>query len=142
MCNCAARLLGPRTEQFTLGSIYYYINYGMEVYGNKNLTDAPRDRGLALRSLLQAMQFPVLDCDPMIGDLIHKCWHNKFPNIATLAVATKALLDKRFSGDESQTVQGESDAASLTGNVASKKAFCRELEGHGLFSFLGSHKSC
>lgn len=47
--GCAAGLLGPRTEQFALGSIYYYINYGMEVYGDKNLTDDPYDRGPALR---------------------------------------------------------------------------------------------
>jgi hypothetical protein len=158
---CAAGLLGCRTEQFALGSIYYYINYGMEVYGDKSLTDDPHERGPALMDLLRAMQFPVLDCDPMIGDLIHKCWHNQFPTIASLAVATNTLLNKRCSGEESKTVKeginvklatdrGESDAdgpigmdaGNRAGNIASKKALCRELEERGLFGFLRSKKPC
>lgn len=68
------------------------------------------------------MQFPVLDCDP-IGELIHKCWYNQFPTIASLPVATKALLN---SGEESKAVEedgGESDAGNLTGNGASNKHF-------------------
>ncbi|KAJ5169272.1 uncharacterized protein N7500_002055 [Penicillium coprophilum] len=151
--GCAAGLLGPRTEQFALGSIYYYINYGMEVYGDKRLTDAPHDRGPALRDLLQAMQFPVLDCDPMVDELIRKCWHNQFPTIASLAVATKALLNKRCSGEESKAVKEEvnvtlatdrceSNAGNLTGNGASKEALSRELEEHGLFGFLRSKNPC
>ncbi|KAJ9482556.1 hypothetical protein VN97_g10873 [Penicillium thymicola] len=151
--RAVAGLLGPRTEQFALGSIYYYINYGMEVYGDKTLTDVPRDRGLALRDLLQAMEFPALDCDPMIDELTHKCWHNQFPTVASLAVATNALLNKRSSGEESKAVTeeinvklatdgGESDAGNLTGNSASKRALCRKLEEHGLFGFLRPIKPC
>lgn len=30
--GCGAGLLGPRNEQFALGSVYYFINYGMQVY--------------------------------------------------------------------------------------------------------------
>jgi len=30
--------LGPRTEQFALGSLYYLMNYGFEVYGDRCLT--------------------------------------------------------------------------------------------------------
>ncbi|KAJ5487995.1 hypothetical protein N7530_002295 [Penicillium desertorum] len=71
--GCIGGLLGPRTEQFALGSIYYFINYGMEVYGDKSLTDNSRDRYLALRDLLQAMQLPDLNSDLMIDELIHKC---------------------------------------------------------------------
>jgi hypothetical protein len=133
----------------------------MEVYGDKSLTDDPHERGPALMDLLRAMQFPVLDCDPMLGDLIHKCWHNQFPIIASLAVATNALLNRRYSGEESKTVKeginvklatdgGESDANSptgieagnRTGNVASKKALCRELEERGLFGFLRLKNPC
>jgi hypothetical protein len=97
----------------------------------------------------------------MIGDLIHKCWHNQFPTIASLAVATNALLNKKCSGEESKPVKeginvklatdgGESDANSpismdagnQTGNVATKKALCRELEERGLFGFLRSKNPC
>lgn len=149
----AVGLPGPRTEQFALGSICYYINYGMEVYGDKTLTDVPRDSGPALRDLLQAMEFPALDCDPMIGELIHKCWHNQFPTVASLAVATNALLNKRCSGEESKAVKeeinvklatdgGESDTGNLTGNSASKNALCQKSEENGLFGFLRSNKLC
>ncbi|KAJ6186855.1 hypothetical protein N7519_001763 [Penicillium mononematosum] len=155
--GCIGGLLGPRTEQFALGSIYYFINYGMEVYGFKSLTDNSRDRYLALRDLLQAMQLPDLDSDLMIDELIHKCWHNQFPTIASLAVATKALFTQRCSGEESNAVKegtnikqaidgGESDgnspigktAGNLTGCGASEKEFCQDLEKHGLFDFLRS----
>lgn len=102
--DCTAGLLGPRTEQFVLGSIYYYINYGMEVYGDKKLSASPRDRGLALTDLLQDMQFPVLSRDSMINGLIYKCWYNQFPNIASLAISTKVLLDESLSGEEDGVV--------------------------------------
>ncbi|CAG8376427.1 unnamed protein product [Penicillium salamii] len=146
-----AGLLGPRTEQFALGSIYYYINYGMKVYGDKSLTDVLRDRGLVLRDLLQAMVFPALYCDPMIDDLIHKCWHNQFPTIKSLAVATNALLNKGCGDEERKVVEeeidsklatdgGQSDAANRTGDSASEKVLCQQLEEHGLFEFIRSMK--
>ncbi|KAJ5543255.1 hypothetical protein N7535_005685 [Penicillium sp. DV-2018c] len=158
--GCPAGLLGVRTEQFALGSIYYYINYGMEVYGDKRLSERPRDRGLALRDLLQNMQFPVLDHDSMIDELIRKCWYNQFPTIASLAMSTKALCNKSYSGGESNGVsegmnatlesdRGESSADSVismsTGNrsetVTPEDALCQTLESHGLFGFLRSVES-
>jgi serine/threonine protein kinase len=157
--GCIGGLLGPRTEQFALGSIYYFINYGMEVYGDKSLTDNSRDRYLALRDLLQAMQLPDLNSDLMIDELIHKCWHNQFPTIASLAVATKALFTQRCSGKESNAVKegtnvklaidgGESDgnspigttAGNQTGCGAPEKEFVQDLEKRGLFDFLRSKR--
>ncbi|PGH11750.1 serine/threonine protein kinase [Polytolypa hystricis UAMH7299] len=35
----------PRTEQFALGSLYYLINYGFEVYGDRCLTKDPKEHG-------------------------------------------------------------------------------------------------
>lgn len=37
--------LSPRTEQFALGSIYYLINYGFEVYGDRCLAKDPYEHG-------------------------------------------------------------------------------------------------
>lgn len=102
--GCMSGLLGPRTEQFALGSIYYYINYGMEVYGDTTLNATPRDHGLAVNALLRDMQFPVLVGDATIDKLIHQCWHNQFPTIASVAMSTKALLNKSFSGEEHKPI--------------------------------------
>lgn len=67
--------LGPRTEQFALGSIFYFISYGFEVSGNQCLVENPRDYGIKVMDLLQDMKFPTLDGDPLIDEMINKCWH-------------------------------------------------------------------
>ncbi|RAK99862.1 protein kinase [Aspergillus ibericus CBS 121593] len=85
-------LLGPRTEQFALGSLYYLINYGFEVYGDRHLTEDPKEHGRKVVELLQNMEFPKLDGDPLIDEIIIKCWHNKYPTIAELAAYTETLL--------------------------------------------------
>ncbi|KAK9646409.1 hypothetical protein HCH54_005158 [Aspergillus fumigatus] len=84
--------LGPRTEQFALGSLYYLINYGYEVYGDRCLTEDPNDHGSKVVDLLQNMEFPTLDGDPLIDDIINKCWHNKYSTVAELAAHTQTLL--------------------------------------------------
>ncbi|PLB48909.1 serine/threonine protein kinase [Aspergillus steynii IBT 23096] len=86
--------LGPRTEQFALGSLFYLINYGFEVYGDRCLTDDPREHGPKLVDLLQNMEFPKLDGDPLIDGIIEKCWHNQYSSIAELAAYTKTILDR------------------------------------------------
>ncbi|KAJ5894277.1 hypothetical protein N7495_005968 [Penicillium taxi] len=40
--------LGPQTEQFALGFLYYLINYGVEVYGDRCLTEDPKEHGILL----------------------------------------------------------------------------------------------
>ncbi|CAI7646443.1 unnamed protein product [Penicillium glandicola] len=72
--------LGSRTEQFALGSLYYLINYGFEVYGDRCLTEDPYEHGPKVVDLLQNMEFPELDGNPLIDNIIHKCWHNRFQN--------------------------------------------------------------
>ncbi|KAL4882134.1 hypothetical protein BJY04DRAFT_217458 [Aspergillus karnatakaensis] len=89
-----AGLLGPRTEQFALGSLFYLINYGFEVYGDQCLTEDPYDHGPKVIKLLQNMEFPKLNGDPVIDDIIDKCWHNKYATIAELAAYTETLLEK------------------------------------------------
>lgn len=91
--------MGPRTEQFALGSLYYLINYGFEVYGDRCLTDDPNDHGPRVVDLLQNMDFPKLDGDPLIDDIIKGCWHNQYITIASLAADTKTLLSKAASNE-------------------------------------------
>ncbi|CAG8370844.1 unnamed protein product [Penicillium salamii] len=85
--------LGPRTEQFALGSLYYLINYGFEVYGDQQLTEDPKVHGCKVVELLQNMEFPLFD------DIITKCWHNKYATVAELAVYTETLLERHGWGD-------------------------------------------
>lgn len=86
-----AGFLGPRTEQFALGSLFYLINYGMDVYGDQPLVDDRKERGIKLEQILQNMELPVLNDEPIIDDIIHKCWQNQYKSIAELASCTKAL---------------------------------------------------
>lgn len=92
--------LGPRTEQFALGSLYYLINYGFEVYGDRCLTEDPKEHGPKVVDLLQNMEFPTLNGDPLLDDMINKCWHNKYATIAKLAAYTETLLSETINQKE------------------------------------------
>ncbi|KAJ5369313.1 uncharacterized protein N7496_009073 [Penicillium cataractarum] len=87
--------LSPRTEQFALGSLFYLINYGFEVYGDRCLTEDPYEHGPKVVDLLQNMEFPKLDGDPLIDSVIKKCWHHKYVTVSELAAHTKRLLHER-----------------------------------------------
>ncbi|KAJ5941687.1 hypothetical protein N7516_001855 [Penicillium verrucosum] len=50
--------LGPRTEQFALGSLFYLMNYGFEDYGDRCLTENLKENGRKVVDLLQNMEFP------------------------------------------------------------------------------------
>lgn len=90
--------LGPRTEQFALGSLYYLINYGFEVYGDRCVTEDPNEHGPKVVELLQNMEFPKLEGDPLIDDIIDKCWHKKYATIMELAAYTETLLPGSNNG--------------------------------------------
>lgn len=98
-----AGVLGPRTEQFALGSLYYLINYSFEVYRDRCLTKDPKEHGPKVMNLLQTMKFPKLDSDPLIDNIIAKCWHNKYTTIAELAAYTRKLLPERSIEEESKS---------------------------------------
>lgn len=98
--------LGSRTEQFALGSLYYLINYGFEVYGDRCLTDDPKEHGPKVVDLLQNLDFPKLNSDPLIDDIIGKCWRNKYATVAELAARTETLLTEGTDsgGDDGGTI--------------------------------------
>jgi hypothetical protein len=91
--------LGPRTEQFALGSLYYLINYGFEVYGDRCLAEDPKEHGPKVVGLLQIMEFPNLDSDPIIDNIIDRCWHNQYATVAELAVHTDTFLTERTNSE-------------------------------------------
>ncbi|KAJ5198339.1 serine/threonine protein kinase [Penicillium cinerascens] len=116
-----AGLLGPRTEQFALGSLYYLINYGFEVYDDQCLADDLYEHGPKVVDLLQDMEFPKLDGDPLIDDIIDKCWHNQYLTLADLATHTEALLK------EPQSAALDHEAASTSGWCTAIDRILRQL---------------
>ncbi|CRG88600.1 hypothetical protein PISL3812_05631 [Talaromyces islandicus] len=136
--------LGARTEQFALGSVYYYINYGFEVYGDRYLTEDPYDHGPKTMELLMNMVFPELNGShgsPEIDDIIDKCWHNRYAKISELAVEAMEFLNKETSvgsnGEEEKT-EVENISGDEFEGFSSKKEFCQDLENRGLLDLLCS----
>ncbi|KAJ5796857.1 serine/threonine protein kinase [Penicillium psychrosexuale] len=151
--------LGSRTEQFALGSLYYLINYGFEVYGNQCLGDDPYEHGPKVMDLLQDMKFPKLDRDPLIDDIIDKCWHNQYRTLTELTTHTVALLKEPISKapnhEATSSLEGQlwtnCEVINSDGNYSvdqdhsfepfsSKKDFCQDLEKRGLLRLLISGK--
>ncbi|EFR02723.1 hypothetical protein MGYG_05721 [Nannizzia gypsea CBS 118893] len=50
-----------------------------------------KEHGRKVVELLQNMEFPKLDGDPLIDEIISKCWHNNYTTIAELAAYTETL---------------------------------------------------
>ncbi|OQD74048.1 hypothetical protein PENDEC_c012G07007 [Penicillium decumbens] len=143
--------LGSRTEQFALGSLFYLINYGFEVYEDRCLTeDDPKEHGPKVVELLQNMDFPKLDGDPVIDTVIDKCWHNKYAAIADLVTDTKMLVIDRTNekqidakpeianNKEPNDHRCDTDQSPSAEGFSSKKALCQKLEKNGLLRVLSS----
>ncbi len=121
--------LGPRTEQFALGSLYYLINYGFEVYGDHCFGGDPsgKEHGPVVLNLLQNMIFPELNGEPMMDCIIRKCWHGEYKSIAELAEDTA-----RLSGANNEPPM---DIISAD-DFASRRALCKELVERGILEAL------
>ncbi|KAL2859091.1 protein kinase [Aspergillus pseudodeflectus] len=84
--------MGPRTETFALGSLFFFINYGFEVYEDRCLDEDPKEHGPRVVDLLQDMVLPELDGDPVVDEVIRACWFNQFARVADLAAHTQTLV--------------------------------------------------
>ncbi|KAK1147631.1 hypothetical protein N8T08_000973 [Aspergillus melleus] len=80
----------------------------MEIYGDQSLTEDTKEHGPKVVELLQNMDFPKLDSDPLIDEIIKKCWHNEYNTIADLASNTEMLLsghpDAKGSGAKTSLI--------------------------------------
>lgn len=74
--------LDARTEQFALGSLFYFINYGIEVYDDQYFGE---DHGPVIVERLQRMIFPKLDSNFVLDSIIDDCWHGRFQSVAALS---------------------------------------------------------
>ncbi|KAL8698698.1 MAG: hypothetical protein Q9201_006433 [Fulgogasparrea decipioides] len=71
---------GPRTEQFAIGTLVYYMTRGCEPYDSEWLGEGHEERVV---DRLQAMVFPPTS-NAEIDTIIRKCWHGKFISIQRL----------------------------------------------------------
>lgn len=78
---------GPRTEQFAIGSILYYMTRGYEPYENEWLGE---DHGPMVVTLLQEKKFPKVS-ENNVDTIIHKCWHGEFGSIKSLKLEVNRL---------------------------------------------------
>ncbi|KAG6034293.1 hypothetical protein E4U41_006596 [Claviceps citrina] len=74
---------GPKTEQFALGSIFWYMFRGTQVY-------AELDGYTVVNSLLDGI-FPTINPAEPIERVIQNCWHGHYARIADLLEEIKAM---------------------------------------------------
>lgn len=136
----SAGYLGPRTEQFALGSLFYLINYGFEVYDDQLFGDDPsgKDHGPIVLDLFQKMIFPELNADQEIDKIIRSCWFGQYERVADLAQDT-AKLD-RSNPDPVGTEHNKSETPGGTPPDASAlRGVCENLVSQGLLDSLSSY---
>lgn len=106
---------GPRTEQFTIGSIVYYLTRGVEPYDEK---------GTEATDLFRAKVFPILaKKQDALDEIIYKCWWGSYLRLSDLAAEAASL-----QGAEDMKTANVFDSA----YVAARREECRQLVDGGL----------
>lgn len=76
-------IAGPATEQFALGSVFWYITRDHELYSDM---EGPEQVDLLLDG-----KFPETDPEDPIDRIIAKCWNGMYPKIVDLVGEIEAL---------------------------------------------------
>lgn len=90
--------LGPRTEQFAIGSVYYYLLRGHELYDNVRFGEF---HGRTVVDMLQKMEFPELEDGSKDDAIIKQCWQHEFRSIHDLAQTITSLNNSPEDGAKS-----------------------------------------
>lgn len=86
--------LGPRTEQFAIGSVFCYIIRGYEPYNDQWYG---KNHGPKTVAMLQRMELPDTDACDVKDRIIRECWDGKFRSVKDLANTASSLGSQ--SGD-------------------------------------------
>jgi atypical protein kinase C zeta type len=78
-------LIGPRTEQFAIGSVFYFLIRGHEPYEESQIP------GHDLVALLQSKQFPATETNDKKECIVRRCWHGEFASIQLLATEVGSI---------------------------------------------------
>ncbi|CZR58604.1 uncharacterized protein PAC_08496 [Phialocephala subalpina] len=117
--------LGARTEQCALGSLFYYINYGIEVYDDQ---DFGKDHGPVIVERLQRMMFPKLDSNSLLDSIIDDCWHGRFQSVAALSETISQQCDLRNYSSQAMSPE----------EFAARRTCCLELVEGGILNTLSN----
>lgn len=88
---------GPDTEQFALGSMFWYITRGKELYAELD--------GFDRVNRLVRRHFPDLSSDDPIDKLIGNCWSGKFERMADLLREIQGVAAEQGALDSISDVQ-------------------------------------
>ncbi|KAH8588752.1 hypothetical protein B0O99DRAFT_664869 [Bisporella sp. PMI_857] len=114
--------LGPRAEQFTIGSVFYYMIRGYEPCNNEWFGER---HGLVIVDLLQKMMLPKTD-DNKVDTIMRSYWHGEYDSIQRLS-ATVKLLDC-VNSSRSMVMMGEYYKA--------KQGECKQLVANRLLDMV------
>jgi serine/threonine protein kinase len=115
--------LGTYTEQFALGSLFYYINYRIEVYNNQ---DFGKDYRPVIVEQLQQIVFPKLDSNSVLDSIIDNCWYSRFQSVAVLSEA----ISQQYN------LKNYSSQAILLEEFAVCRIYCLQLVEGSIFNTL------
>ena len=73
--------------------------YGFEVYGDRCLTEDSYEHGPKVVDSLQNRELPKLDGNPLIDNIINKCWHNKCKRFSMKGLMQQEVERKEFCQD-------------------------------------------
>lgn len=129
--------LGPRSEQFALGSLFYMINYGFKVYEDQLLgkEDNNRDQEEVMTRLLQKMCFSKLDGEPAIDSIIRKCWYGEYQTVGYLAAETAELF-RSSNGISNVVTNGHSTNDISFSEFSVRKQLCDDMIERGILEAL------
>lgn len=100
---------GPVTDQFALGSIFWYITRGYELYSDMS--------GLDRVMWLEERKFPTVDPNNPIDRIIDGCWRGRF----------KSLADLFHQISEMTGPHSDQDSMSEDHADGERKSRCREI---------------
>jgi serine/threonine protein kinase len=99
---------GPATEQFALGSLFWYMTRGSELYSELS--------GFDRVNTLIARKFPSLDLQDPVNRIISNCWEEKYVSVAELVTDLEVILG------EEEVIEGRHE----TINQEEKKIICEK----------------
>lgn len=80
--------LGARTEQFAIGSVFYYMTRGYEPYDDQWYG---KDHGPVTVDMMQRMEFPHTTITEEKDSIIHKCWYGEFHTMEDLSNTARLI---------------------------------------------------
>ena len=98
--NSTFGLVGARTEQFAIGSVFYYLTRGHEPY------EDAQPSGPEVVKKLKNLEFPEVHLDDAKDQVIHKCWHGEFHSMKQLEAEQQLLNADQVDSAENVNILG------------------------------------